>query len=139
MTPLPKPIFLTISDNATKLRAIIETVEKHFLKAEKVLVLVGNDEAALYIDQLLWKLPEEGFTPHSIIAAQSKERVAITKVRANLNQADVLFNLRPEAAIQISGPHTLIYELIDQTHPSKHELSLERQKAYNLNDQNSSE
>ena len=113
----PEYIFLTIKDNAAKLQAICDTVQRHFYKAEKMLILVSSDEAAHYIDQLLWKYSEESFIPHAIISSTSHERVAISKVRANLNQAAVLFNLRPEAATQISGPHTLIYDLLDETTP----------------------
>jgi DNA polymerase-3 subunit chi len=127
---MTQTIFLTIQDSAAKLQAICDTVQKHFYLSEKILLLVPNDEAAHYIDQLLWKLPEESFIPHAVIASPAQDRVAISKIRANLTQAAVLFNLRSEAAVGIPGPHTMIYDLLDHSHPTKLQLSLERQKVY---------
>jgi DNA polymerase IIIc chi subunit len=125
----PKLIFLSVANNKEKLKFISDIVAKHFHQAEPILILVASDEAALYIDQLLWKSPEESFIPHAIVHATSKERVAISKSKSNFNQAAVLINLRPDAAVEIEGVH-IIYDLIDLTHSSKEELSHLRQKTY---------
>ena len=125
-----KLILLPIANNQSKLLTIAEISSKHFYHKETLLILVPSDEAAHYIDQLLWKLPEESFIPHAIIHSRSSERVAISTAKANLNQAQVLLNLRPEAAVEVSGPHMLIYDLIDHSSPAKLELSQKRETAY---------
>lgn len=121
--------FLRAADNAAKLRHICETVAKHFYQQEAILIAVGSNEVATYVDQLLWRLPEEGFIPHAIANAPTKERIVITTEQNNLNQASIVFNLRAQA---ISGIHAFheIYDLLDLTHPDKERASRQRQAAY---------
>ncbi len=96
---------------------------------ERILITVSGHEAASYIDDLLWRYPEDSLLPHRIINTPSNERVAITLARDNLNNATVLFNLLPEAYPQFEQFVT-IYEFYDETHPSKAELSKQRLTAY---------
>jgi DNA polymerase-3 subunit chi len=129
-TPLQKQAaFLKAVDNTTKLRRIYETVSKHFLQHESILITVNSAEVATYIDQLLWRLPEEGFIPHTIANSPVQERVVITTEQKNLNQAPVLFNLCPQIVANVHE-FQLIYDLLDMTHPDKERASRERQRNY---------
>lgn len=122
--------FIEVTNVASKLQAICKTVHKHFEKRERVQISVGDAASASYIDQLLWKIPEESFLPHAIIDTPSAATpIAITAVAANLNQATVLINLA-------AGPSSIIhlfqtaYELLDHTAPTKKELSQKRYATY---------
>lgn len=129
MTNPKQAAFLRAADNNTKLRHICETVAKHFFQQESILIAVGTNEVATYIDQLLWRIPEMGFIPHMIANTPVKERIVITLEQSNLNQATVLFNLRPQIAVN-SHEFLVIYDLLDMTHPEKERLSRERQRSY---------
>jgi len=121
--------FLLAKDNGTKLRHICETVSRHFFQQESILIAVASSEVATYIDQLLWRLPESGFIPHVIANAPLTERIVITTEQINLNQAAVLFNLRPQIVANIHE-FGVIYDLLDMTHPDKERTSRERQRNY---------
>lgn len=127
--PKPKIIFIQVKDNAAKLNKICATVQKHFELKESILITVPSAEAAVYIDQLLWRLPEESFLPHAVVHSPSQEMVAITTATANINQAKILLNLRSEA-ISFASEFLRIYELFDLTHFEKERLSLQRQAVY---------
>lgn len=125
----PKVNFLTVADNASKLKQLCQVVNQHFSKGESVLIAVPTQEAAIYLDQLLWKMPEESFTPHLISNAFTEEKVAITTATNNVNRATVLLNLLPTIHPN-SNEFELIYELYDQTSPEKEELSKKKQAQY---------
>jgi DNA polymerase-3 subunit chi len=123
--------FLRVVDNAAKLQRLCGAVHYHFLRKEKALIGVSSDEAAAYVDQLLWRIPEDSFIPHAIVNGPTKELVAITKALNNVNQAQALINLRVEIPNNIKE-YTVIYDLLDLTHPSKEEQSRKRQEAYRI-------
>lgn len=121
--------FLQVTDATSKLGSICNTTQKHFTNREPILIAVPSHEAALYIDQLLWRQPEESFIPHLIVNVPTKELVAITTTDINVNQARVLMNLRPEILPRLDD-FDIIYDLLDLTHPAKEELSRKRLSAY---------
>jgi DNA polymerase III subunit chi len=126
-----KVIFLRAADNTSKLEQICKTVNLHFEKNERMQISVPSTDAAAYVDQLLWRLPEESFIPHSISQSPTQEQIIITTQTGNLNHATIWMNLCPA----VSGDPSLfsiIYELWDQTHPSKEALSAQRQAFYRL-------
>lgn len=125
----PVIIFLKAPDNASKMAHICMTIQSHFDQGHRVLITVPSMEAAHYVDQLLWRYPEESFLPHVISQKPLKESVLITTEQENLNQATVLFNLCP-AASPICAQFTTVYELFDETHLEKLRLSEIRHKAY---------
>lgn len=124
-----KVTMIPVKDNGSKIQAIVQAVQNQLDQGNRVLILVPNQEAAAFIDQLLWKVPEESFSPHQIVTTSTSELVAITTVQANLNNAQTLINLNPQIS-PISSQFSSIIDLLDQTHPTKHQLSLERQAAY---------
>lgn len=122
-------VFLRVADNGAKTARICNIVQQHFEHGDRVLIAVANDEVAGYVDQLLWRLPEESFLPHQIIRGHSDEKIAITTSKENYNKAKVLLNLCPDAT-PISNQFEIVYELLDETHPDKLRLSHQRQKDY---------
>lgn len=125
----PNVTFLKVADNATKLQAIVKSLASMLAQNKKVFIAVPNIEAAAYLDTLLWHQPEESFTPHTVSHTPCEEIVVIATVHANLNQADVLFNLCPDIS-PITSQFTEIIDLDDQTTPVKAEASLKRKAAY---------
>src|ERR1700738_1610370 len=108
--------FLKVSNSQEKIKAICSTVEQHFLKGETILLLAPTEEAANYLDQLLWRIPEAGFLPHAVVREKSQERIAIVTVEENFNQATVLISLLPQVSF-LWQQFTDVYELLDGTQP----------------------
>lgn len=125
----PKILFLLVKSPQAKLQTLANVANHCFASKARLLFSVATDEAALYLDELLWKFSPESFLPHAIITKPSTELIAISVGLQNFNQASILFNLRPE-------PHPLvtsfpfIYELFDETHPNKRAQSELRKEAY---------
>src|ERR1700733_12508764 len=113
---MPSVQFLHVADNTIKTSSISSVVGNHFLQKQPILIIVPNADAASYVDQLLWRLPEDSFVPHQIASEPISENVVITTEHRNLNGAKFLFNLC-STIIPIFSQFELIYELLDQTHP----------------------
>lgn len=127
--PFPKVFFFHIKDNQAKIRCICTQVQDSIEKGKKVLITVPNQEAASYIDLLLWRFPEESFLPHLVMSKPTKEWIAITITDQNVNGATRLLNLCP----MISPLHMQfeeIYELYDETHLQKATISQKKLEEY---------
>lgn len=122
-------IFYQVRDAAAKLKFICEMAQTHFEKQEPFLILVEDAKAQEFVDELLWKFPETSFLPHVVCDETTKDFVAITKTKNNVNQARVAFNLCPTPLL-IDTPFRIIYEFEDLTNPSKSKLSSLRFDAY---------
>jgi DNA polymerase IIIc chi subunit len=86
-------VFFQVRDNTSKLKHIVDTVTAHFHKKEPILIFVEDDRAQQFVDDLLWKLPETSFLPHTPIDDLSPELIVITKSKINCNDAKIAFNL----------------------------------------------
>lgn len=126
---LTQVFFIRVNDNLSKIQKICSLVHSHFVKKDKILIVVPSNEAALYLDQLLWKMPEESFVPHAIANGATKEQVAITTNLSNVNQASTLVNLLGNMHPN-PGSVDMIYELLDLTSKEKEEMSRQKQAAY---------
>lgn len=122
-------IFLPVFDNTSKMSTICSVVQQHFEQKRPIQIAVASDEAAQYLDLLLWRMPEESFLPHVISSVPVEDLIVITKTLTNLNCAEILFNLCPEVSA-ISSQFAKIYELLDHTHPDKLRQSQLRQETY---------
>lgn len=122
-------VFLKVIDSKSKLVRLCECIQEHFVKGDKILLSVANQESARYLDELLWRLPQEGFLPHSISTQPTEEQIVITLSHANLNHAQIVFNLRQEAIADFAS-YACVYELFDESHPDKLQQSLLRQASY---------
>lgn len=126
---LTRVCFIRVTDNTSKLQKLCAVIHDHFIKKEKVLIVVPSAEAAKYIDQLLWRMPEESFVPHVIANGTTNEQIAITTSFSNLNGALTLVNLLPNICTSL-GSIDMIYELLDLTSKEKEEISRRKQEAY---------
>jgi DNA polymerase-3 subunit chi len=122
-------IFVKVPNNTAKADCLCSIIQKHFEQKQSILITVPNFEVADFVDQLLWKRPEESFLPHVIAQSNSKAAVVITSKQENLNDASILFNLCVTAS-PMADKFNLIYELLDETHPDKLKLSQERRQTY---------
>ena len=129
LTATTRVIFFQVRDPMAKLKKICETAQSHFEKRDSLLILVEDERAEKFVDELLWKLPETSFLPHAIATLPTSEKIAITRVKKNLNEARIAFNLCP-TPLSIDGPFKIIYELEDLTAPSKQKFSVLRFDAY---------
>jgi DNA polymerase-3 subunit chi len=121
--------FLPAPNNRTKLASICQTIHYHFQKKEPILIKVPTEEAAKYIDALLWKYPEESFMPHVRSEVPVQECVVITCSKENLNQAAILLHLCPTVHPS-PQQFSYIYDLYDETDEDKHQASEARKKYY---------
>lgn len=118
-----------VKDNANKLSVICSKINECYVNGNRILITVPNIEASRYVDQLLWKQPEEAFLPHCISDSPTNDRIVITVKNENLNVANVLFNLCPEI-IPLWHTFDIVLDLYDETHPSKIAQSDLRKAAY---------
>lgn len=121
--------FFLVKENSAKLNLIQRSATHYFGLGIPLLFLVPNEESASYVDDFLWKFPPEGFLPHSILKKPSKDLIGITTIHENFNQAKVLFNLCPDFS-PLSKSISLIFDFMDETHPLKHQQSLQRKEKY---------
>lgn len=126
---LPRVIFFQVKTASEKLEKIGQTARVHFLKKEPFLILVDNNKGEQFVDELLWTLPKTSFLPHIATDSPSQEKIVITKIKKNLNQAHYVFNLC-STPLFIEGFFKIIYEFEDLTLPSKKNLSTLRFNAY---------
>ena len=121
-TPPKRVVFFSVRNGPAKLAKIAETAQSHFEKGEPFLIFVEDDPSLRYVDELLWKFPATSFLPHSIHEEPATARIAITKVKKNLNGAKAVFNLCPTPLL-LDDSIRLIYEFEDLTTPSKQTFS----------------
>jgi DNA polymerase III subunit chi len=119
-----------VKDNSSKIHLICTKAQEAFRQEKRLLIAAPDFQAAQYLDALLWRLPSESFIPHIITDTDTSEWIAITvQQQHNVNQAIRLLNL-------CSPPSPLyqhveeVYDLYDETHPQKTELSQQRFRFY---------
>ena len=122
-------VFFQVRDSRLKLQKISEMAQAHFEKRDPFLIFVEDAKAQLFVDDLLWKMPETSFLPHVATDDTTKELVAITKSKTNVNGAKAVFNLC-STPLLIAGPFRVIYEFEDLPSAIKKELSTRRFDAY---------
>lgn len=113
-------IFFSIHDTASKLRALCDVARDHLHQGQSLLILVPDTNVHTFVDELLWRLPEESFLPHP-----SKLLLIDTEPK----EATSLFNLRPIPFTEKIYYKT-IYELEDHTSPERLQLSRQRYNTY---------
>ena len=127
--PLTRIVFFQVKDAAAKLQRIAETAQFHFDRKEPFLILAEDARSQQFVDELLWKLPSTSFLPHAASDDPTKDLIAISKSKKNVNGSQAAFNLCPTPLL-IEGPFRIIYEFEDLTSPSKKNLSSLRFDAY---------
>lgn len=122
-------IFFQVQNSGEKLKAICETAQFHFDRKEPFLILVEDSKSQEFVNELLWKFPETSFLPHVASDTPTKDFLAITKTKQNINEALYVFNLC-STPLLIDFPFRIIYELEDLTNPNKNKFSSLRFDAY---------
>ena len=125
---LTRVVFFQVADATAKLKKIAETACTHFGKKEFLIFFVEDEKALNFVDELLWKLPETSFLPHSASDLPTKERIAITKTKTNVNSAQYAFNLCPTPLL-LTG-FKIIFDFEDLSSPNKNSFSTLRFNAY---------
>ena len=72
-------IFFPVKNTQIKLQKLARAARYHFFRKEHFLLQVPDKKAADYVDELLWKLPAEGFLPHAQAHETTEEFVVITE------------------------------------------------------------
>ena len=121
-------ILFQVKGNGLKIQKIIETAHNHFRKKESLLFFVEDEKALHFLDELLWKIPETSFLPHSISDTPKTDKITITKTKNNRLGSLFAFNLCPTPLL-IPGFKN-IYDFEDLSNPFKKNLSEMRFKAY---------
>lgn len=125
-----KIVFLKVQDNQRKAQAICYQVQEILKKEKRLLILVPNEEAAKYVDLLLWRFPEDSFIPHILTQHPVEDWVVITANESqNLNSAHCLLNLNTHLS-PIYHQFEEIYELYDETHSQKAQLAQKKIQEY---------
>jgi DNA polymerase-3 subunit chi len=122
-------ILFQIRQVKEKISRVVEMANLHFEKKESLILFVEDEKAALFVDELLWKIPPTSFLPHTISEETNNEFIAISRLKKNTNQARYAFNLCPTPLL-IEGPFKIIYDFEDLTTPSKQQFSALRFDAY---------
>ena len=122
-------IFFQIKNVKAKLIKLVQTAMHHFEKKEKLLIQVSDEASLNYVDELLWKVPIEGFLPHIVSEKSVDDFIVITKTQGNLNKSPYLFNLSQEI-IDLDISYKIIYDFDDYTSPKKQEKSKKRFEIY---------
>lgn len=125
----PTITFWHVSTPQQKVSCICHLVHRFFQQSKRQLILVPNDQAADYVDKLLWKYPKEAFIPHAIATEPLAAAVVITTSKQNLNNATILINLCAEASSLVNDA-SQTHELLDATDAKKEELSRQRKVHY---------
>lgn len=110
--------FAPVNSSSSKRLFICQLAHRIFFEKKSLLIAAPGEEAARYVDQLLWASPPESFLPHIYTSESSNEQIVITTTGLNLNRAAVLLNLTPSLFPAIKE-FSEIYELRDETTEEK--------------------
>lgn len=117
---MPNVAFFTVKETAAKLRKITEVAQDYLRKKELLIILVSDQTALEFVDELLWRLPEEGFLPHP---------TTLLQIDTQAREAAAIFNLRALPYLEKPYVHT-IFEFEDYTSTEKLQLSKQRYASY---------
>ena len=114
-----KVFFFSIKEAKTKKQVLVQTVKTHFLKKEKIHIIVPDKMTLDFVDELLWNYPAEGFLPHSTeVMLPYQDLIFISLPLTSFEEFPIVFNLCQVAHAPSPGTKVL-YELEDLTHPQK--------------------
>lgn len=129
MSSLPQIFFHTVEKTPVKLLAIYRICHHVFSEKEPVTIRVSDKKTALFVDDLLWKMPLEGFIPHEIADQTTLCPIAISTEKRSPNGSRTLLNLTSQAVNPLEE-WNVIYELEDRTSEEKLENAKQRYRHY---------
>ncbi len=110
--PKVQVCYFTVADAKTKVKILTQIATNHFLKKEKIQILVPDLKTLDFVDSLFWKEPAESFLPHS---SQEEDFVTLS---TEPTSSSIVFNLCSSPYPSSETLKTL-YELEDISHPQK--------------------
>ncbi len=126
-----KIIFLTLS-TANKLRIVCDLVENEYMKGNRIIVNVVDENEGNSLDHMLWNWKQSSFIPHSFesdLSNQPDDPVLITN---NLNENlsyDTLILVSPIPIEKFEWFNTVI-DFAEKYNPTKIEIDRDRYKTY---------
>jgi DNA polymerase IIIc chi subunit len=123
-------IFFQVNTTELKLKKIVETAIFHFDRSENFQIFVPDKASLKFVDELLWKIPYGSFIPHSTDEGNTSEKIVVTTIKQNLNNASGIFNLCSEDITTLLPSCNIIYELEDMTSSLRQKLSHDKYKKY---------
>ncbi len=112
-------IFFTVKNSSSKIKAILQTIDAHIQKKEKITLLAPDVKALHFLDDLLWSHPKESFRPHSIgMEVFSSSFISLTTPQPLAQYGPIVFNLCATSYPSLATVK-LLYELEDISHPEK--------------------
>jgi DNA polymerase-3 subunit chi len=124
-----KVLFLRVQNSQAKLKRLTQVIYELFCAGRRVVIAVEGSAAAGYLDDCLWRLPEEGFLPHERSDVECKAPVVITEGTEVFGGGQVLVNLREQPHPNIEKFEE-VYQLFDETSEQRHQQSLKQYRYY---------
>src|SRR3989344_4767915 len=85
--PLTRAVFFQVREPKAKLACLAETAAAKFERKEHLLILVEDEKAMQYVDELLWKSPETSFLPRisskALFASSTTSKTSPPRVNNN--------------------------------------------------------
>lgn len=123
-----KTTFFQVKSLQEKLDRITTIAKEYFEKKSPLLIRVPNKEALEYINELLWKYPQDSFLPHVVKDTTCDDFITICESDRNPNKASSIFNLTNDAIS--SSSFNKIYELEDTSSTQKNILAQKKYRLY---------
>ncbi len=123
-----KSTFFQVKSLQEKLDRITIIAKEYFEKKSHLLIRVPNKEALEYINELLWKYPQDSFLPHVVKDTPCDDFITICESDRNPNKASSIFNLTNDAIS--SSSFNKIYELEDTSSTQKNILAQKKYRRY---------
>ena len=104
---------IAVTSAKEKILILTQLTAKHFQEKEPLLIIVPDEKALAYVDELLWKEPPDSFVPHFSSHIPCSSLITITTVKENLNGAKHALNLALDPFF--CDGLTTLYEFDEQT------------------------
>lgn len=114
-------IYFSVKQPQAKLRILSQIAGEHMQSREKLKIQVPDAAVMDFVDQALWKEPQESFLPHSCGVILPFQDFIFLSLPSELPDDYLsVFNLCPTAYLS-SHPVKTIYEFEDISHPQRQE------------------
>ncbi len=104
---------IPVNSAKEKVFILTQLAAQHFQEKEPLLIIVPDEKALTYVDELLWKEPADSFVPHFSSHIPCSSLITITTIKENLNAAKHALNLTHDPLF--CDGLTTLYEFDGQT------------------------
>jgi DNA polymerase IIIc chi subunit len=127
-TKASKVYFLEVKTVQEKLTFLGEAVKEVYFQGKTVLVYSPEKKALEYLDDLLWKQPQQVILPHKIHEGTSDDKIVLCANLEQYQKRDIIVNISSKPIEGDNYPEVI--ELFDMTSPSKKSNSEQKLKSY---------